>query len=112
MDTNISSESLVLLAIIQYVGKSTPEQVENKAKKLAELEDNIKYSGPKPDFTKDNVFNSAWNELVDSDYITQHGSNGSVPIFRSNTDRNVVSEICKSDSISEQQSFEMNIINF
>jgi|AntDeeMinimDraft_6_1070357.scaffolds.fasta_scaffold14912_2 hypothetical protein len=113
MTDALSTESLVLLAIVQCKSMATPEQVEDGALSLTNSENNTKYSGPKPNYANDEVFGSSWNELINSGYIKQCGStDDSRPIFVSDKDINAVKQVCESDNITERQSFDRIVLDF
>lgn len=103
--SELSDASMVLLAIVQETEPVTPEEVENRAKQLAETGE-IRYEGPKPDFTDSSVFGSAWNDLITKGYIRDRGSNESgSPLFENGVSLDALDEVCSTNKLSERQSF-------
>lgn len=100
----LSDNAIVLLAIVESYGYLTPDEVKNHAQMFSKASDNIVYDGPRPNFMNNQIFDSAWNELLSSGMLIQVGSNDNEPKFNTKSSVNAIDEIC--DSHNEKLSFD------
>lgn len=105
---DLSDNSKVLLAIIEIHGYVSRNEVKKRARKLTDASDDVVYSGPRPNFKDDNVFSSAWENLLRSGYLVRSGS-GNNERYVANTDKKAVRSVC--DGKDEERSIDSIIHN-